>query len=197
MRFQNRAKVQIFIYLCVTIKINEDGKMQINGNPLQTDGLILSAITIGIPSCNKSASGGHGCHLRFFVDIETDGLHMATQRSTVYSSKFETIEYKSSFAYGVWVSIFSAIVCSCWQYFSMVVLFPESINNTIEQVVSALSAQYTDEQMDAILPILNNLPQINLFVNLIYFTLFGLVTSAIIANFTKKVNPFNDINTAE
>lgn len=79
----------------------------------------------------------------------------------------------------------------------MVVLFPESINNTIEQVVSALSAQYTDEQMDAILPILNNLPQINLFVNLIYFTLFGLVTSAIIANFTKKVNPFNDINTAE
>ena len=163
-----------------------------------TDGLILSAITIAYLLATSLLPEGMAVISVFLWILKLTGcIWLLYWLMKQYSSKFETIEYKSSFAYGVWVSSFSAIVCSCWQYFSMVVLFPESINNTIEQVVSALSAQYTDEQMDAILPILNNLPQINLFVNLIYFTLFGLVTSAIIANFTKKVNPFNDINTAE
>ena len=61
------------------------------------------------------------------------------------------------------------------------------------QVISAMSSQYTEEQMEAIMPVLDNLPQISLFANLVYFTLFGLIVSAIAANYTKKVNPFNDL----
>ena len=61
------------------------------------------------------------------------------------------------------------------------------------QVLSVMSSQYTEEQMEAIMPVLDNLPQISLFTNLVYYTLFGLIVSAIVANYTKKANPFNDL----
>lgn len=162
-----------------------------------TDGLILSAITIVyllvtnlLPSGAKWSS---------FVTIPLwiakfgGCIWLLYWLMRLYSTKFETITYRSSFAYGTLVSLFSAIVCSCWQYFSMTVLFSKSTDNMMEQVISVMGTQYTEEQMEAVMPLLENLPQISLFANLVYFTLFGLMVSAIAANYTKKVNPFNDL----
>ena len=152
-----------------------------------TDGLILSAITIVYLLVTNLLPAG--AKWSSFVTIP---LWIAKFGGCIWLL-FETITYKSSFAYGTLVSLFSAIVCSCWQYFSMTVLFSKSTDSMMAQVISAMSSQYTEEQMEAIMPVLDNLPQISLFANLVYFTLFGLIVSAITANYTKKVNPFNDL----
>ena len=162
-----------------------------------TDGLILSAITIVYLLVTNLLPAG--AKWSSFVTIPLwiakfgGCIWLLYWLMRLYSMKFETVTYKSSFAYGTLVSLFSAIVCSCWQYFSMTVLFSKSTDSMMAQVISAMSSQYTEEQMEAIMPVLDNLPQISLFANLVYFTLFGLIVSAITANYTKKVNPFNDL----
>ena len=76
-------------------------------------------------------------------------------------------------------------------FLSITVLFPETVDQITEQVQGVLAAQnYDAEQENQTMAMLNNLPQIMLFGSLIYYTLYGLIVSAILANFTKKENPF-------
>lgn len=76
-------------------------------------------------------------------------------------------------------------------FLSITVLFPETVDQITEQVQGVLATQnYDAEQENQAMAMLNNLPQIMLFGSLIYYTLYGLIVSAILANFTKKENPF-------
>lgn len=108
-----------------------------------------------------------------------------------YSANFDTISYGQSFQYGFIVSVFSSIVCSCYIFLSLTLLFPDQLDQSLAAMQSIIeSGSYNDEQIDAINEVSGKLPQITLFWSLFYYSVFGAIVSAIIANFTKKTNPF-------
>ena len=108
-----------------------------------------------------------------------------------YSGMFETISYGESFRYGAILSVFSSIVCSCFAFLSITLLFPEQLDQSLAAMQSVIeTGNYNDEQIDAINQVSGKLPQIMLFWSLFYYSVFGVIVSAIIANYTKKTNPF-------
>lgn len=108
-----------------------------------------------------------------------------------YASQFENISYGASFNYGVIVSMFSAIICACFSFFNLTVLFPDSLATTVEQMQQVMAAQSMNQDQEAMFgKWMERLPEISLFANLIYYTLYGVIASSIIANFTKKTDPF-------
>ncbi len=108
-----------------------------------------------------------------------------------YSGMFETISYGESFRYGAILSVFSSIVCSCFAFLSITLLFPEQLDQSLAAIQSVIeTGNYNDEQIDAINQVSGKLPQIMLFWSLFYYSVFGVIVSAIIANYTKKTNPF-------
>ena len=112
-----------------------------------------------------------------------------------YANQFETVSYRESFGYGAILCTFSAIVCSCFAFISLTLLFPDQLDKSLEAVQSVMeSGNYNDEQIEAINKVSGKLPQITLFWSLFYYSVFGAVVSAIIANFTKRTNPFAEEN---
>ena len=74
---------------------------------------------------------------------------------------------------------------------SLTLLFPDQLDQSLAAMQSIIeSGSYNDEQIDAINEVSGKLPQITLFWSLFYYSVFGAIVSAIIANFTKKTNPF-------
>lgn len=167
-----------------------------------TDGLILSAVTIVyglITNLLNMAGGGDGFTGKGIITVIlwlakfSGALYLLFLFMKQYASKFETLQYGAIFGYGSRVCIFSSIVCACWGYFSMVVLFPKQTSQAMDQIMSVAS-QYDESQMEAMQTLFDHLPQISLFGNLLYCIIFGIIAAAIIANFTKKVNPFDNPN---
>lgn len=115
-----------------------------------------------------------------------------------YSRQFDTISYGESFRYGSILCVFSSIVCSCFAFLSLTLLFPDQLDKSLEAMQAIIdSGSYNDEQIDAINEVSGKLPQITLFWSLFYYSVFGIIVSAIIANFTKNTNPFAEDNTTE
>lgn len=167
-----------------------------------TDGLILSAVTIAyglITNLLNMAGGGDGFTgkgtITFILWLAkfSGALYLLFRFMKQYASRFERLQYGAIFGYGSQLCIFSSIVCACWGYFSMVVLFPKQTSQAMDQIMSTASQYNFDEgQMEAMQTLFDHLPQITLFGNLLYCIIFGIIAAAIIANFTKKVNPFDN-----
>ena len=81
----------------------------------------------------------------------------------------------------------------------MAFLFPDQTDMIIEQVQTAMGSQsnITEEQEAMFDKLLPRLPELTLFFSLIYYTIYGVIASSIIANFTKKTDPFATENTLE
>lgn len=116
-----------------------------------------------------------------------------------FAKPYNYIKYGECFSYGVLVSSFSAIICACFSFISMAFLFPDQTDMIIEQVQTAMGSQsnITEEQEAMFDKLLPRLPELTLFFSLIYYTIYGVIASSIIANFTKKTDPFATENTLE
>lgn len=110
-----------------------------------------------------------------------------------YSSGFDSISYSRSFNYGFIVSVFSAIVCACFTFISMTFIFKEQSVQLFEQVQQAISARGMSADEEEIAQgWMARLPEIILFASLVYYSIYGAIASSIIANYTKKTNPFTN-----
>lgn len=155
------------------------------------DGLLLSLVTI-IFSLITSVFVPKGIVSILLWALKFGGcLYLLFYFMKKYSGNFDHVSYKQSFFFGFLVCLFSSVICACFMFLSITVLFPETVDQITEQVQGVLATQnYDAEQESQAMAMLNNLPQIMLFGSLIYYTLYGLIVSAILANFTKKENPF-------
>ncbi|MEG0890494.1 MAG: DUF4199 domain-containing protein [Bacteroidales bacterium] len=108
-----------------------------------------------------------------------------------YSTSFNSITYGQSFNYGFILCAFSAIICSCFAFLSLTFIFPNQIDLVTEQIQQAMSAQNMDSDQEAKFEDwMKRLPELTMFFSLIYYIIFGAIASSIIANYTKKVDPF-------
>ena len=101
-----------------------------------------------------------------------------------FSKPKENFRYGDGVSYGVLVSFFSAIICACYFFLHFALLFPDSITSQMEQFMAGMQSSGGDtSNYEAVMPYI---PHITFIVTLFYYTILGLIFSAIIANYTKK-----------
>ncbi len=164
-------------------------------NQAAINGLSLSLVTI-IYSLINSVFTPNAFIAMLLWAIKFGGciylLHLFMKQ---YSAKFEQISYSDSFKYGFIICCFSSVVCAAYSFLSLTLIFPDSVDMVIEQTQTILAqGNYSSEEESAVESVLNRLPQITLFTSLVYYIIIGAITSAIIANYTKKTDPFADFN---
>ena len=164
-------------------------------NSAAINGLLFSLITI-ITSLLQSAFNIQGILAILLWCVKFGGcVYLLYYYMKQYSNNAEYVTYGESFKYGFALCVFSSIVCACYIFISMTWLFPETVDIAMEQIQTAIATgAYTSEQEDAIFNVADKLPQLTLITCLIYYILIGAVMSSIIANFTKKTDPFAENN---
>ncbi len=160
-------------------------------NTAAINGLLLSLITI-ISSLLQSAFKFEGLLSIILWMAKFGGcIYLLHYFMKQFSNNFERVSYGESFRYGFLICCFSSIVCACYLFLSLTVLFPETLDVAIEQAQTIIaSGNYTGEEEQAILATMERLPQATIISSLIYYTLIGAVMTSVIANFTKKEDPF-------
>lgn len=162
------------------------------------NGLILSLITIISSLVQSIFELGTFMSMLLWVIKFGGCIYLLYYFMKQYSSQFDTISYGESFKYGSILCIFSAIVCASYIFLSLTLIFPEQLDQSMSVMQEIIeSGSYNDDQIDAINEVSGKLPQITLFWSLFYYSIFGVIASAIIANFTKKTNPFGEDNTIQ
>ena len=112
-----------------------------------------------------------------------------------WSSQFDTITYSQSYNYGFIVCLLSSVMCACYSYIQVEWLFPEQTEQAITLAKETMAQQGTlDSTTENIMDqFFGNFGRISMFVSLFYYIIFGSIASAITANFTKKTNPFGEM----
>ena len=112
-----------------------------------------------------------------------------------WSDKFETITFSQSYNYGFVVCLLSSVMCACYSYAQVEWLFPEQTEQAITLAKETMAQQGTlDANTENIMDsFFGNFGRISMFVSLFYYIIFGSIAAAITANFTKKTNPFGNV----
>jgi hypothetical protein len=112
-----------------------------------------------------------------------------------WSSQFDTITYSQSYNYGFIICLLSSVMCACYSYAQVEWLFPEQTEQAIILAKETMAQQGTlDANTENIMDsFFGNFGRISMFVSLFYYIIFGSIAAAITANFTKKTNPFGNV----
>ncbi len=164
-----------------------------------TNGLLLSLVTIIYTLVQQVLTPGAFISILLWCIKFGGCLWLLYYFMKQYSANFEQITYGKSFGYGFLICCFSSIVCACFSFISLTLIFPDSIEMAREQMMTTIASQNMSSDQESMMEaIANNLPQITLFSSLVYCIIFGAIASSIIANFTKKTNIFAEsANSAE
>lgn len=162
-------------------------------NSAAIDGLLLALVTIifsliGSVGIKSSALNVILWILKLVITIWLL-LRFMKKYSARHAAETGETTYNQAFGYGFLVSVLSAVVIGCYMYLSSAVLFPEQIAASVEAAKAQIETMATDSaQTDMVNSILNNLPIVMLFGQLIWCTICGLVISAILASSAKTIN---------
>lgn len=160
------------------------------------DGLYLSLVTI-IYSLLVSVMEPQGFLITALLWIAKFGgcMYLLWFFMKRWSDRFETITYSGSYNYGFLVCLFSSIMCACYSYVQIEWLFPENTQEAITLAKETMIQQgtLTSSTENMIDMMSSNMGRISMFASLFYYIIFGAIAAAITANFTKKTNPFGDV----
>lgn len=157
------------------------------------NGLLLSLVTVIITVLSSAFPNQHNAFVSIILWIVriTASLYILYYFMRSYSNGKEEVSYKESFSYGTIICLFSSIVCAGVSYLCMTLIFPDTIDTMMENIGKIMAQQNASaEDEDSIMRIVPHLPELSLIFGFIYMTIFGVIASAIIASYTKKVNPF-------
>ena len=106
-----------------------------------------------------------------------------------YSKNFETFTYKQGFRFGTILCLLSSVIGAAYLFLHMGFLFPEATSSQMELVAQSMQSSNPDGA-EAVMGVMEHLPKLAFVFALIYYTLFGMIVSAIVANYTKKGDIF-------
>ena len=96
------------------------------------------------------------------------------------------------FKFGFYVAVCSAVLYSAGYLAYSLFLAPEMISEAMDQVMESYSSMLDSNSMESISNMMDKMPQISFFTNLIYCTLFGTILSAIFSAKIAPSNPFEE-----
>jgi len=154
------------------------------------DGLLLALITITATLIQTIFEPGSAISwLLWLVKlVSTVGLLYFFVKD--YSKNQELFTYKDGFQFGFMISFLSSIICGSYMFLHYTLIFPDSLAKVMENVATAMQSSGGDTS--AFEKIQKYLPHFISVFSLIYYSIFGLIASAIIANSTKKGDVFSE-----
>ena len=150
-------------------------------------GLLLALVTVIILTAQSALSPGKAMNVALWVIKLVASIWLVQYFIKEFSKSFEIFTYKDGFSYGFFVCLFSSFICAITQFLLMAVIFPEALEVQIEVIISTLESS-NPAAVDRFLAMRDSLPYLIAVVSFAWYTIFGLIVSSIVANFTKKGN---------
>ena len=155
-------------------------------NHATTDGLLLAAVTIIIILVSSLFNGGVLAVIMWIIKlIGTNYMLyylMKKQSATLLEDNNST--YKNNFAYGTLVSVLSNIVIAVFMYINITYIAGDKFDADMMQ--GLLQGYGNDIEFSNFQWIADHLGLITSIGVLIYYSIYGVIISAIMASFTKK-----------
>jgi hypothetical protein len=155
------------------------------------NGLLLALISITVTVIQTVLEPGTAVTWLLWLAKLTGSLGLLYYFINDYSKNQDLFTYKDGFRFGFMVSLLSSIICAGYLFFHYALFFPDSVAASMEQAAAALESS-NPQGVDMLSKIEGKLPQIIFFASLVYYTLFGVLASSIIANYTKKGDLFSE-----
>lgn len=108
-----------------------------------------------------------------------------------YSKSFDVFTYKQGFQFGVILCLLSSTIGAAYLFLHMGFLFPEATMSQMELIAQNMEAS-NPQGAEAISSVMEHLPKIAFVFALIYYTIIGVIVSAVVANYTKKGDIFTE-----
>ncbi len=164
-------------------------------------GIILGAICIGA-SLLTLASGflGGGTMVKFLVSVLGFIIWAAKFGGCIYVmlnamrklvANYPEAGNRDTYILGTESAFLSALIVAAFSM-ATVMLSPDSTKAAFDTVLSQYSSVMDSNSMEAMDSILDNLPVISFFSNLIYCFVYGWILSAILSRRIPSRNPFDD-----
>ena len=147
--------------------------------------LLLSIITIVVSLIQVVFKPGTVLSILLWIIKFIGCLALLYYFMKEFGKELESFSYKDGFNYGFKICLLSSIVLAAFNILQYAILFPESLQDAVEQVAMAMQSA-NPAGAEAIERYQAKLPQIITVTSFFYYTVFGLIASAIIANYTKK-----------
>ena len=180
------------MYLNNTINPVNQHIMQSNRwSTAATSGILLALVTIISTLIQAVFTPGTIMNLIIWAIKSVGSIWLLSYFIKEYSKSFNLFTYKDGFRYGFLVAFFSSLICASYMFLHYAVIFPEAVAAQMDQVMEMMASSNPDA-VDALDKIGSKLPQLIFTITLFYFTIIGVIASAIIANYTKKGSIFDE-----
>ncbi len=157
-------------------------------NSAALNGLLLALITLLIHAASSvlELTGAITYAIWAIKIVATNyALYYFMKQLTLQSET--NITYGKSFSYGLLISLFSAVVCGAYYYIAFKFLFVDQVAILKEQSLQIFAQQNLGyEQEQALEKMFAKLPEFAGIIYIVYYTIWGAISSSIIANYTKS-----------
>lgn len=111
-----------------------------------------------------------------------------------YASSHEGISNTDTMKFGMAVSLLSALVYSAFNLANVTLICPDLFAQQIDQIMQTYAQSLDSNTLAEIDKIMEMMPQITFFSNLLYCSLYGVVLSFILSRNIPGRNPFESNN---
>ena len=108
--------------------------------------------------------------------------------------KYDGVDNRKTFNFGMMTAALSALIVAAYSLAQSLIIDPAELREAMETAMSSYSSMLDSNSMAVMDNMMNNLPQINFFANLIYCFLFGTVVSALFSRNIPPQDPFANYN---
>ena len=164
--------------------------MQSKWTTAATGGLLLALVTIIVILIQTVLQPGTAINIILWLVKFVGSIWLLFYFVKEYSKQHEFFSYGNGFRYGVLVAFFSSLICACYRFLHYAVIFPDMVAEQMSTAMEMVASSNPDA-VDTIAKGEGILPQLVFAFSLVYYTIFGAIASAIIANYTKKTTPFS------
>jgi len=114
-----------------------------------------------------------------------------------FAAGYDGVDNKRSFRFGMAVAALSALICAAFSLAQTLLINPDEMKEAMNAAISSYSSMLDSNSMAAMDKMMENLPQLTFFSNLIYCFLFGTVVSAILSRNIPANDVFADMNNGQ
>ena len=114
-----------------------------------------------------------------------------------FAAEHSGADNKDTFRLGMATAFLSALVFAAVSFANVAYISAETFNLQMEAMMQQMAPMMDSNSMTMMEKMLQNMPQITFFSNLIYCTLYGIVLSAIVSRNIPARDPFADYKPEE
>ena len=152
-------------------------------------GLLLALVTVAAMAIQTVITPSGGIIWAIILVKLVVNIWLVSYFIKEFAKPFELFTYRDGFTYGFIMCLFSSFICAVALLLIHTVVSPETFEAQIELMANAMS-NTRPEAAEAIINMQQSgaLLAIVVIFSFLYYVLFGLIVSAIVANFAKKGN---------